>query len=79
MGLLLFFVHWQILKPICYVFNFLLYLAVGFQSGVAEDIGVSQPTVSNVVHLVSQKIIEKSHIWIKFPHVWLYFRCYLFN
>lgn len=44
-------------------------IASGFQIGVGEDIGVSQPTVSNIVRWVVRKIIDKAHIWIKFPQV----------
>ncbi|XP_063912663.1 putative nuclease HARBI1 [Zophobas morio] len=39
----------------------------GFQTGVAEDIGVSQPAVSYTIKCVAQKIMNKAHIWIRFP------------
>ncbi|XP_030747150.1 putative nuclease HARBI1 [Sitophilus oryzae] len=38
-----------------------------FQSGVAENIGVSQGTVSLTVKYVAKKITEKAAVWIKFP------------
>lgn len=46
----------------------LLFLA-GFQIGIGEDIGVSQPTVSNTIKFVAQKIVEKADVWINFPKV----------
>lgn len=39
----------------------------GFQNGVGEDIGVHQTTVSKTINAVANKILEKSHHWIKFP------------
>ncbi|XP_063921462.1 putative nuclease HARBI1 [Zophobas morio] len=49
---------------------FLRYAAdPGFQTGVAEDIGVSQPAVSYTIKCVTQKIMNKAHIWIRFPQV----------
>jgi hypothetical protein len=36
----------------------------GFQLGVAEDVGISQPTVSRIFHKVMVKIVEKSALWI---------------
>jgi energy-converting hydrogenase Eha subunit A len=39
----------------------------GFQSGVAEDIGVHQTTVSKVIADIATKIVEKAPLWIKFP------------
>ncbi|XP_018565377.1 putative nuclease HARBI1 [Anoplophora glabripennis] len=39
----------------------------GFQSGVGEDIGVHQSTVSLTVSSVIDAIIRKSNIWIQFP------------
>jgi hypothetical protein len=39
----------------------------GFQSGVAEDLGVYQMTVSKVIADTATKIIEKAPLWIKFP------------
>ena len=49
---------------------FLRYAAdPGFQIGVAEDIGVSQPTVSCAVKWVTEKIVDKAHLWIRFPQV----------
>ncbi|XP_050299639.1 putative nuclease HARBI1 [Anthonomus grandis grandis] len=40
----------------------------GFQSGVGEDVGVHQSSVSKVVTEVTEKLIEKCGLWIKFPH-----------
>jgi hypothetical protein len=42
-------------------------LFIGFQTGVAELIEVSQPIVSNVVKFVTGKIIDKAPFWIHFP------------
>lgn len=39
----------------------------GFQTGVGEDIGVHQSTVSLIVATVMAAIIQKSNVWIKFP------------
>jgi len=39
----------------------------GFQIGVGENIGVSQPTVSNTIRFVSQAIASKADQWIQFP------------
>jgi hypothetical protein len=39
----------------------------GFQSGVAEDLGVHQTTVSKVIADIATKIVEKVPLWIKFP------------
>lgn len=39
----------------------------GFQTGVAEDLGIRQPTVSDTISHVSSKIVEKCNRWIKFP------------
>ncbi|CAA9998988.1 unnamed protein product [Nesidiocoris tenuis] len=48
--------------------TFLRYLAdPGFQVGVGEDVGVHQSTVSRTVEFVSNKIVEKADLWIKFP------------
>ena len=38
----------------------------GFQSGVGE-VGIHQTTVSKTYHTVATKIVEKGHIWLKFP------------
>nr|CAH7744593.1 unnamed protein product [Callosobruchus chinensis] len=56
------------LTPLQKLKIFLRYVAdPGFQTGVATDIGVRQPTVSNVIAEVIQKIIQKSDYWIHFP------------
>lgn len=39
----------------------------GFQLGVAKEEGVHRTTVCKTVSFVLNKIVEKSHIWIKFP------------
>lgn len=39
----------------------------GFQTGVGEDIGVHQTSVSKVVTQVADQMIEKCGQWIKFP------------
>ena len=47
---------------------FLRYMAdPGFQSGIAEEVGVHKSTVSKTVNSVSKKILEKADTWIKFP------------
>lgn len=40
-------------------------LITGFQSGVANDVGVHWSTVIKTVHIMDQ-IINKSNKWIKF-------------
>jgi hypothetical protein len=46
----------------------LRYLAnPGYQSGIGEELGVSQSTVSQTVSAVVGKIVEKADLWIKFP------------
>ena len=39
----------------------------GFQVGVGEDIGIQQSTVSKTITKVLYQMIEKSHVWLKFP------------
>lgn len=39
----------------------------GFQIGVGKDEGVHRTTVSKTVKFVLTKIIQKSHIWLRFP------------
>lgn len=47
---------------------FLRYLSdPGYQSGVAEDIGVDRSTVTKTFSSVLDKIVDKAHHWIKFP------------
>lgn len=47
---------------------FLRYMAdPGFQSGLGEEMNIHQSTVSKTVKYVSEKIIEKANLWIKFP------------
>jgi hypothetical protein len=40
---------------------------LGFQSGVAEDLGFHQTTVSKVIADIATKIVEKAPLWINFP------------
>nr|CAH7713521.1 unnamed protein product [Callosobruchus chinensis] len=47
---------------------FLRYLGdPGYQTGVAEDIGDHQTSVSEVVTKVADQMIEKCGRWMKFP------------
>ena len=47
---------------------FLRYLAdPGFQSGVAEDKGIQQSTVSKTFSKVLPQVVAKAGLWIKFP------------
>jgi hypothetical protein len=39
----------------------------GFQTGVAEDLGIHQTTVCKTIKEVLPKIMEKAHLWIHFP------------
>ncbi|XP_047116158.1 putative nuclease HARBI1 [Schistocerca piceifrons] len=39
----------------------------GFQSGISEEMGIHQTTVSKTVSSVSNKIMKKADLWIKFP------------
>lgn len=39
----------------------------GFQSGVGEDVGVHQSSVSKTIKKVCEKIYDKANLWIKFP------------
>ena len=39
----------------------------GFQNGVSEIVGVSQPTVSRTVKYVIERIVAKRDVWIIFP------------
>ena len=39
----------------------------GFQNSVAEELGVHQTTVCKTQSAVKQNILDKAHIWIKFP------------
>ncbi|RZC43332.1 DDE Tnp 4 domain containing protein [Asbolus verrucosus] len=47
---------------------YVLYVCLEFQRGVAHDVNVSQPSVSNTVKFAVQKIVDKAHTWIHFPH-----------
>jgi hypothetical protein len=40
-----------------------------FQSGVAEDLGIQQTTVSKFIADIATKIVEKAPLWIKFPSI----------
>jgi hypothetical protein len=47
---------------------FLYYVGdLGFQSGVAEDLGVRQTSASKVTADIATKIVEKARWWINFP------------
>jgi len=39
----------------------------GFQSGVGEDVGIHQTTVSKTCHNFAAKNVGKGNIWLKFP------------
>ncbi|KAJ8911674.1 hypothetical protein NQ315_014033 [Exocentrus adspersus] len=39
----------------------------GYRNAVAEELGVDQGTVSKNYSLVMNKVIEKAHVWIRFP------------
>ncbi|XP_049782548.1 putative nuclease HARBI1 [Schistocerca cancellata] len=39
----------------------------GLQSGIAEEMGIHQTTVSKTLSSVSKKIMEKADLWIKVP------------
>nr|CAH7763832.1 unnamed protein product [Callosobruchus chinensis] len=39
----------------------------GFQIGVGKDEGVHRTTMSKALKFVLMKIIQKSHIWLRFP------------
>ena len=39
----------------------------GFQSGIAEDVGVHRSTACKSISYVMDRIIDKSHKWIHFP------------
>nr|CAI5839259.1 unnamed protein product [Callosobruchus analis] len=48
---------------------FLLYIAdPGHQNSVAEIIGSHQSTLSKTIAKVIEKILQKAHLWIKFPY-----------
>lgn len=40
----------------------------GFQSGVAEDVGVDRSTACKTIHYVMDKIFDRAQNWIKFPN-----------
>jgi hypothetical protein len=39
----------------------------GFQTGVGEDLGIQQSTVCKTFHAVTDKVVDKSSIWVHFP------------
>ncbi|KAK9869584.1 hypothetical protein WA026_003336 [Henosepilachna vigintioctopunctata] len=39
----------------------------GFQSGVAQDVGVHRTTANKTVRYVMSRVVEQSHNWIRFP------------
>lgn len=49
--------------------TYLRYMAdPGFQTGIGEELGIQQSTVSRTVDSVMNKIIEKANDWIRFPN-----------
>lgn len=40
----------------------------GFQSGIGEDFGIDQSTVSRIIIEVAEKIVIRKEEWIKFPN-----------
>ena len=47
---------------------FLRYAAdPGYQNGIGEETRIHQSSISKVISKVLQKIVEKAHLWIKFP------------
>nr|CAH7761931.1 unnamed protein product [Callosobruchus chinensis] len=47
---------------------FLRYMAnLEFQMGTTEEFEITQSTVLKTIPFVINKIVEKSHLWIKFP------------
>lgn len=38
----------------------------GFHTGVTEELGIDQSTVSKAISSVMNKILKKAHLWIKF-------------
>ena len=56
------------LSPVQKMKVFLRYMAdPGFQSGIAEELGCTQPTVSRIVDTTLRLILNKAADWIKFP------------
>lgn len=56
------------LSPVQKIKVFLRYMAdPGFQSGIGEELGCSQPTVSRIVDTTLGLVIDKANEWIKFP------------
>ncbi|KAK9872274.1 hypothetical protein WA026_017078 [Henosepilachna vigintioctopunctata] len=39
----------------------------GFQSGVAQDVGVHRTTANKTIRYVMSRVVEQSHNWIRFP------------
>lgn len=39
----------------------------GFQSGVAEDVGIDRTTANKTISDVMAAVLQKKHLWIKFP------------
>lgn len=39
----------------------------GFQSGVAQDMGVHRTTANKTIRYVMSRVVEQSHNWIRFP------------
>lgn len=57
------------LSPVQKMKVFLRYCAnPGFQSGIAEEMGCTQPTVSRIFHEVLERIVLHAGEWIRFPN-----------
>ncbi|KAK9883670.1 hypothetical protein WA026_001839 [Henosepilachna vigintioctopunctata] len=39
----------------------------GFQSGVAQDVGVHRTTANKTIRYAMSRVVEQSHNWIRFP------------
>ncbi|KAK9878715.1 hypothetical protein WA026_023508 [Henosepilachna vigintioctopunctata] len=39
----------------------------GFQSGVAQDVGVHRTTSNKTIRYVMSRVVEQTHNWIRFP------------
>ncbi|KAK9879063.1 hypothetical protein WA026_003878 [Henosepilachna vigintioctopunctata] len=39
----------------------------GFQSGVAQDVGVHRTSANKTIKYVMIRVVEQSHNWIRFP------------
>lgn len=39
----------------------------GYQSGTSQELHVHQSTVSKIIDEVSDSIVQKVNVWVKFP------------